>query len=93
MSDLISRQAAIDSIEKCSDDLEKQGQIVLAQGLRASIGVLLTVPNIENGQMWDHTAIWMSTVQGDTVICSQCGFESEEEADFCPNCHAYMGDD
>ena len=36
---------------------------------------------------------WISTKNGETVICSNCEFEFEYESDFCPCCGADMRGD
>lgn len=93
MSDLISRQAAIDSMLKVGDWYVEQGNDEAGRGVAQCQRVIYELPSAERPK-----GKWIAIhddVFADTYRCSECGKQPIIEWDyvlsnFCPNCGADM---
>ena len=85
MDDLISRQAAIDSLLDALYDLDEHDfvdKLFIEEELKR-------VPNIQSKQ---KTGQWLINSDGYYPYCSICKNEPQGRimTDYCPNCGAYM---
>ena len=106
MSDLISRQAAIDAICEHGMDLERRGITVLSVANHKQVMVDL-LENLPSAQPTQSKALptvdvpdrkvgkWIEEVG--MLMCSECGdawgteqFDEVTSFNFCPNCGAKM---
>ena len=89
MSDLISRQAAIDAICEHGTDLERRGITVLSVSnhKQATVDLLESLPSAQPERKKGR---W--TVTKPFITCSECGetFILRPQ-NYCPNCGAKMG--
>lgn len=82
MDDLISRQAAIDSLLDALYDLDEHDfvdKVFIEEELKR-------VPNIQSKQKTGH---WFD-VGSLSCRCSECGCKNNKESNYCPECGAYM---
>ena len=90
MSDLISRQNAIDVLEILSEKMSEEGQTVMAQAVAVLKDLHSEEPERKKGK-W--IPVDSATVNG---RCSVCGYESHlYENDvygehYCPNCGSWL---
>lgn len=81
MSDLISRQDAIDAVAMnipfitFTEDCKRTAQRIIG-----------TVPSADR-----PTGEWVEEDEyGDLLVCSECGFANDYKDNYCPNCGAKM---
>lgn len=81
MSELISRQDAIDACHNWDDgeNAYAYGDIVIER--------LQALPSAERKGEWINTR---QSDMSDNIVCSKCGYDSIAEYLFCPNCGARM---
>lgn len=93
MSDLISRQAAIDSLLKVGDWYVEQGNDEAGRGVAQCQRVIYELPSAERPKgKWKHEHL-CSTSGGtyEVVRCSGCAWQYPMwETKYCPNCGAKM---
>ena len=87
MSDLISRQSAIDAVEKAKTARSEDGEIFCAKiNAQMNIQLLPSAQPERKGKWIRYYAYY--------VNCSECGYlmNTLEQGyfNFCPNCGAYM---
>ena len=81
--DLISRQAAIDSLLEALYDLDEYDfvdKVFIEEELKR-------VPSIQPEQ---RTGRWIPNRHTDSALCSECGKCYGDDYKFCPNCGAKM---
>lgn len=84
MSDLISRQAAIDVIKMLMGDYE------LSRTVQTGLHILPSAqPERKKGKWVDKSG----GIEGAWNYCSVCGEQAIDLYDFCPNCGADMRED
>lgn len=88
MSDLISRQAAIDSLLKVGDWYVEQGNDEAGRGVAQCQRVIYELPSAERPK-----GKWLRTPTS-WIYCSVCDNEPPNESNYaskyCPNCGAEM---
>ena len=100
MSDLISRQAAIDAICEHGTDLERRGITVLAvvNHKQVTIDLLEHLPSVEVEPVKRGKWIYDNQFHWYRASCSECGYKrvTDIKAEkwngwkYCPNCGAKM---
>ena len=87
MSDLISRQAVIDTIETdCSWDIFNEWGSRTPTG-ECIINAIKSVPSVEPER---KPGKWVENKWGEET-CSECGYTHKAEgSNYCPNCGAKM---
>lgn len=88
MSDLISRQAAIDELQK---EIDEQTNPLIRCGIRLARNTIDELPSadaveIRHGRWIDKSG----GIEGAWNCCSVCGEKAIDLYDFCPNCGARM---
>ena len=99
MSDLISRQAAIDALDK--ELSAKYAHREMAVSFLGAKRIIETVPSAQTEQTVDLVKHGMWVVDwfqvGNAIpkyICSECGYyNGTARTNFCPNCGARMDGD
>ena len=94
MSDLISRQAAIDAICEHGTELERRGITVLSVANHKQV----TVDLLENLPSAERHGKWIDPEDSTCYKCSVCGEYATQEYGlteplfwhYCPNCGAKM---
>ena len=94
MSDLISRQAAINAICEHGTDLERRGitGLSVANHKQITVDLLEKLPSAERTGRWTHVYDESAKLFfGDKWVCSACGNSNIYGIpDFCPYCGADM---
>lgn len=83
MSDLISRQAAIDAIKRyeSADNYDLNNGLILAMNAVADVP---TIDPVKHGK-------WIETGLVDVIECSECGWiKTEPYWNYCPHCGTRM---
>ena len=93
MSDYISRQAAIEAVEKCQQyKVSKEDYAVDFAEVKTEMMMLPTADVRENVRgEWKVFCDDKGVVED--CYCNQCGFNSVIGGNFCPNCGADMRGD
>lgn len=100
MNDLISRQAVIDILDKwilrakhpCNKSQYNSGEIDAYESVMCDIEELPPVePERKKGHWIVKEEDWRKQLEWDE--CSECGFATTKQYNFCPNCGADMRDD
>ena len=83
-NDLISRQAAIDAVYKCSDIFAGDMPVMVVKA--DAYEALAQLPSadvapVRHGRWEEYGKTWW---------CSECGFETGLRWDYCPDCGARM---
>lgn len=82
MDDLISRQAVLDILR------EKWNMFSSADdAMQESIDTIDALPSAEKTGRWINTR---PPEMSDNIVCSECGYDSIADYDYCPNCGARM---
>ena len=90
MSDLISRQAALEIIKEHSYPVMYDRNSI-EQGMTIT-GIEQALNEVPTVQPEQKPGRWVPHKHTDTVLCSQCGKCYGEEYNYCPNCGAKMRD-
>lgn len=94
MSDLISRQAAIDDLREYkvgpSHFCDESEIECFNDGIDTAISVLATLPSAERQGRWMFNIDDKGWSWDKPYMCDQCGEWAEKEFKFCPSCRAKM---
>ena len=89
MSDLIDRQKALDGLKYEM----KYGAVIDQCGLDTAYDIIENMPSAEpepkKGEWIVKEEDWRKQLDWDE--CSECGFATTRQYNFCPNCGAEMG--
>ena len=89
MSDLISRQAAIDAIKALWNDAPSAQHVSAMFDCEDAIRALPSAELVRHGK-WMFTPSDAIEAMFTKPKCSECGFESADGGNYCPNCGARM---
>ena len=94
---LIDKQAAIDAMNARFEDIKltwrgkvKKGEIAMYLDMRGVIETLPSAVPVRHGK-WVFNPSDAIEAMFTTPKCSECGFESADGGNYCPNCGAKMG--
>ena len=91
MSDLISRQDTLDAIQKRADEIDSVYS-AFWEGLKIAQDIVEKVPSAEPERKKGYWIVkdedWRKQLEWDE--CSECGFATTKQYNFCPNCGADM---
>lgn len=88
MGDLIDRQNAIDVLELLADKMSDEGKTVMAQAVAVLKDLQPVEPERKKGNWIVKEEDWRKQLEWDE--CSECGFVTAKQYNFCPNCGADM---
>ena len=88
MDDLIDRQNAIDVLELLADKMSDEGKTVMAQAVAVLKDLQSAEPERKKGYWIVKEEDWRKQLEWDE--CSECGFATTKQYNFCPNCGADM---
>ena len=102
MSDLISRQSALDALVRRHEELATHQCYALANGVGESIEVIKELPSTDCKGEWVGVYEYchhLTEVTGEKYLplglenynfCNQCWQSAQEKSKYCPNCGADM---
>ena len=83
MDDLISRQAAIDALWAIKNERES---VYYTSAIYNAVDAIEALPSAERRGRWIET----TTEDPCYYRCSECGRQTDDEYNYCPNCGARM---
>ena len=101
MDNLISRQAAIDALTEYWHGIEDRHQTLDGE-MAVYVDCKLIIKRLPSAQPEQRKGKWHPIIDGDPitgepyqigVYCDNCGFQSVNIDNFCPNCGADMRGD